>query len=62
MGKLSMSSPFYNQVIIMGKNKNSRKRNTLRTARILARKEKRDLRHYWYINRKAGLEKGQCPI
>lgn len=41
--------------------KQPHKRNTLRTARLLARKEKRQERHQWYIERKEGKHKGQCP-
>ena len=42
--------------------KHPRKQDTLRTSRILHRKQKRAARHQWYIDRKAGLHKGQCPI
>ena len=42
--------------------KHPRKRNTLRTSRILIRKQKVYDRHQWYIDRKAGLHKGQCPL
>ena len=42
--------------------KQPRKQDTLRTANILARKRKRAVRHQWYIDRKAGLHKGPCPI
>jgi hypothetical protein len=42
--------------------KQPRKRNTLRTARILQKKQMKYDRHQWYIDRKAGLHTGQCPI
>lgn len=42
--------------------KRPRKRNTLRTARILFRKEEKRKRQQWYIERKQGKHKGRCPI
>lgn len=42
--------------------KQPRKRNTLRTARILARKQTKHRRHQWYIDRKLGKHKGICPL
>lgn len=42
--------------------KQPRKRNTLRTARILARRQEKQNRHQWYIDRKLGKHKGPCPF
>ena len=46
----------------MTKLKQPRTKNTLRTARILDRKRKRDKREQWYIDRKLGKHKGPCPL
>lgn len=42
--------------------KQPRKKNTLRTARILDRKFQRLIRQEWYIERKEGKHKGPCPL
>lgn len=44
------------------KHKQPRKKTTSRVVTILLRKEKRQARHQWYIERKEGKHKGPCPI